>query len=334
MENNSSTRLSVLKDSFGRRFPYLRLSITDVCNFRCNYCLPDGYQSSGKPSFLTLSETRHVVNAFAAMGVHKIRLTGGEPTVRKDFSEIARMISAHPSIDQLAFTTNGYRLRDYAGQWREAGLTHINISVDSLNAERFHTITGHDRLRDVREGVDASLKAGFEQVKINVVLLKGVNDDELDDYLVWAKSSPISIRFIELMQTGDNLDYFRKYHLPAETISKKLEKAGWTTKQRSIEAGPAQVYIHPDYHGSIGLIAPYSKDFCKGCNRLRVTAKGDLRLCLFGSQGVNLRYLLQEDSQQPQLMQLIHDQLAFKCSSHFLAYGDTGITPHLASVGG
>lgn len=334
MENNSGTRVSVLKDGFGRSFPYLRLSVTDVCNFRCSYCLPDGYQCSGKPSFLTLPEIERVVNAFAAMGVHKIRLTGGEPTVRKDFSDIARMISAHPSIDQLAFTTNGYRLRDHAREWRDAGLTHINISVDSLNAERFHVITGHDRLREVLEGVDAALNAGFEQVKINVVLLKGVNDHELEDYLAWAKNTPISIRFIELMQTGDNLDYFRKYHLSAETISKKLEKAGWTNKPRAIEAGPAQVYSHPDYHGSIGLIAPYSKDFCKGCNRLRVTATGDLRLCLFGSQGISLRHLLQEDDQQPLLRQLIHNQLAFKCSSHFLAYGDTGITPHLASVGG
>lgn len=334
MENNSSTRLSVLKDSFGRSFPYLRLSITDVCNFRCSYCLPDGYQCSGKPSFLNGDEIKRVVNAFAAVGVHKIRLTGGEPTVRKDFSDIARRVSSHPSITQLAFTTNGYRLRDHAQEWRDAGLTHVNISVDSLNAGRFHAITGHDRLAEVLEGVDEALDAGFKQVKINVVLLKGVNDHELDDYLAWAKNAPVSIRFIELMQTGDNLDYFRKYHLPAETISEKLEKAGWITKPRTIEAGPAQVYSHPDYHGSIGLIAPYSKDFCTGCNRLRVTATGDLRLCLFGSQGIALRHLLQDDAQQPLLTQLIHDQLAFKCSSHFLAYGDTGITPHLASVGG
>ncbi len=334
MENDSGTLPGVLRDGFGRSFPYLRLSITDVCNFRCSYCLPDGYQACGKNDFLTIDEIARLVDAFAHMGTHKIRITGGEPTVCRDFSDIARMISAHPSIDQLAFTTNGYRLRDHAGRWRDAGLTHVNVSVDSLNAERFYAITGHDRLAEVLEGVDAALDAGFKQVKINVVLLKGVNDHELDDYLLWAKSTPISIRFIELMQTGDNLEYFRKYHLSAETIGEKLEKAGWATKPRSVEAGPAQVYAHPDYHGTIGLIAPYSKDFCKGCNRLRVTSSGDLRLCLFGNQGVSLRHLLQEDEQKPLLTQLIRDQLAFKCSSHFLAYGDTGITPHLASVGG
>ena len=334
MEDQNSTHPRVLKDSFGRSFPYLRLSITDVCNFRCSYCLPDGYQCNGKPSFLTVEEIGRVVEAFAAMGVHKIRLTGGEPTVRKDFTQIAQRVSSHPAITKLAFTTNGYRLRDYAKEWHDAGLRHINVSIDSLNPDRFHTITGHNRLQEVLEGVDAALNAGFEQVKINIVLLKGVNDHELDDYLVWAKSTPISIRFIELMQTGDNLDYFRKYHLSAETISTKLDEAGWTVKPRAIDAGPAQIYTHSDYHGSIGLIAPYSKDFCKGCNRLRVTATGDLRLCLFGSQGTSLRHLLQDDTQQPLLTQLIHDQLAFKCSSHFLAYGNTGVTPHLASVGG
>ncbi len=334
MKNDSSTPLGVLKDSFGRSFPYLRLSITDVCNFRCSYCLPDGYQCSNKPSFLTIDEIGHVVDAFAELGVHKIRLTGGEPTVRKDFTDIVRLIAGHSTITQLAFTTNGYRLHNHAQEWREAGLTHVNVSIDSLNAERFNAITGHNRLQEVLEGVDAALDVGFEQVKINVVLLKGVNDYELLDYLAWAKTTPISIRFIELMQTGNNLDYFHKYHLPTEIISTKLYETGWITKPRTIEAGPAQIYTHPDYHGSIGLIAPYSRDFCKGCNRLRVTATGDLRLCLFGSQGISLRHLLQDDRQQPLLKQLVHNQLAFKCSSHFLAYGDTGITPHLASVGG
>ncbi len=334
MENNTGAPTGVLKDSFGRSFPYLRLSITDVCNFRCSYCLPDGYQCSSKPSFLNSDEIRRLVDGFAGLGVHKIRLTGGEPTVRKDFTDIARLVSSHPAITQTAFTTNGYRLREHAQEWRNAGLSHINVSVDSLNAERFHAITGHNRLREVLEGIDAALDAGFKQVKVNVVLLKGVNDHELSEFLAWAKSTPISIRFIELMQTGDNLDYFRKYHLSADVIIQQLVEAGWQKKSRAFDAGPAQEYVHPDYHGSIGLIAPYSKDFCKGCNRLRVTSIGDLRLCLFGSQGTSLRHLLQNDAQQPLLTQLIHDQLVFKCSSHFLDLGDTGITPHLASVGG
>jgi cyclic pyranopterin phosphate synthase len=331
---DESARDQALQDNFGRSFPYLRLSITDVCNFRCSYCLPDGYQKCGKHNFLRQDEIARLVDAFAALGVHKIRITGGEPTVRKDFTQIAQLISSHPAITQRAFTTNGYRLKENAKTWFDAGLNHINISVDSLNAERFYAITGHERLDEVRAGIDAAIEAGFKKVKINAVLLKGVNDHELADYLAWAKTSPISIRFIELMQTGDNLAYFKKYHQPAQTIAHQLLTAGWQKAPRAFDAGPAQVYTHPDYHGSIGLIAPYSKDFCAGCNRLRVTSSGDLRLCLFGSQGTSLRHLLQDDAQMPLLKQLIADQLAYKCSSHFLALGDTGITPHLASVGG
>lgn len=324
----------MLRDAYHREFPYLRLSITDVCNFRCQYCLPEGYQCSNKPVFLTQDEIRRVVNGFAALGVWKIRLTGGEPTARKDFTEIAALVANHPGIRHVAFTTNGYRLREYALHWRKAGIHSVNISVDSLKPERFHQITGHDRLREVLEGVDNALAAGFEKVKINVVLLKGINDDELNNYLNWIRKTPIDIRFIELMQTGDNLEYFHRYHVPADTIRKQLLKRCWTETLRAKENGPAVNFTHPDYAGSIGLIAPYSRDFCKGCNRLRVTATGDLRLCLFGNSGTALRDLLQSDEQQEALMARIEAQLQYKKSSHFLAFGDTGITPHLASVGG
>ncbi len=326
--------IKTLKDSFGRSFPYLRLSITDICNFSCDYCLPNGYKKCNKTSFLRIDEIKRIVDAFAELGTTKIRITGGEPTIRKDFSQIAQLISSHPNISKTAFTTNGYRLADNAQQWFDAGLTNINVSVDSLNAKTFHQITGHDRLKEVLKGIDGALKAGFKQVKVNVVLLKGVNHHELDDYLAWAKGLPISIRFIELMQTGDNLEYFQKYHVSAAFISDDLRKNGWVLKSRSIDAGPAQTFTHQDYQGSIGIISPYSKDFCKGCNRLRITSNGDLRLCLFGTQGISLRHLLQSDEQKPLLMKLIADQLAFKCSAHFLALGDTGITNNLSSIGG
>ena len=334
MDRNKATCKKVPQDTFGRSFPYLRLSITDVCNFRCNYCLPEGYQCNSRPSFLTIEEISRLVNAFSEIGVDKIRITGGEPTVRRDFAEIAHLISSHPSITQTAFTTNGYRLLKNAKKWRDTGLTHVNVSVDSLDSRRFYAITGHNRLQEVRKGIDAAHDAGFETVKINVVLLKGVNDNEFSDYLTWAQKSPISIRFIELMQTGDNLDYFRKYHLSADVIRNQLLKTGWVQKQRAFNSGPAQEFLHEDYCGSIGLIAPYSKDFCKSCNRLRVTSTGNLRLCLFGEQGTSLRPLLQHDEQKQILKNLICDQLKIKRSSHFLAEGDTGITPHLASIGG
>lgn len=324
----------MLQDRFGRAFPYLRLSITDACNFRCGYCLPNGYKCSKKSPPLNHNEIGRLVDAFTTLGVHKIRLTGGEPTVRKDFVDIARMISAYPAVTRLAFTTNGYRLRTCAQKWRDAGLTHINISIDSLNAERFYAITGHNRLNDVLAGVDAALDAGFEHIKINVVLLKDVNTQEISDFLAWARSTPICIRFIELMQTGDNFAYFQQYKVSANSVRAHLQTAGWNKQERAHDAGPAQIYTHPEYQGSIGIIAPYSKDFCTGCNRLRVTSVGDLRLCLFGQQGIGLRHLLQHENQKPLLQRLIHNQLAFKASSHFLAYGDTGITTHLASIGG
>ncbi len=323
-----------LQDTFGRTFPYVRLSITDVCNFRCQYCLPNGYQCSGAADFLRRDEIGRLVAALAALGVRKIRLTGGEPTVRPDFTEIVRCVAAHPAIEHTAFTTNGYRLKDNAKIWYEAGARLINVSVDSLRPERFARITGHDRLNDVLAGIDAALEAGFEAVKVNVVLLKDVNDDELVDILDWARRMPISIRFIELMETGDHPDYFRAHHVSADVVRAHLLQAGWTHQARGPAAGPAQVYTHADYRGSIGLIAPYSTDFCTGCNRLRVTARGDLRLCLFGNTGVSLRHLLQDDAQQPLLEQLIANQLAEKRISHFLASGDTGLTKHLASIGG
>lgn len=324
----------MLEDGFGRRFPYLRLSITDRCNFRCGYCLPNGYCSTGKPDFLRLAEIARLLDAFAELGVKKVRITGGEPTTRGDFTNIVTLIAAHPAINQVAVTTNGYRLNRHAKIWRDAGLNTINVSVDSLNPERFQTITGHDRLSQVLAGIDAARDAGFERVKVNVVLLKGMNDHELPDYLAWAQSVSVDIRFIELMQTGDNHDYFRNYHVSAQKLEAHLLRTGWSAEPRAFSAGPARMYRHPDYHGSVGFITPYAKAFCTGCNRLRVTATGDLRLCLFGSQGTCLRHLLQEDEQKRALKRLIRKQLAFKRSSHFLAYGDTGITPHLASIGG
>ncbi|MBL4601897.1 MAG: radical SAM protein, partial [Emcibacteraceae bacterium] len=192
----------MLVDKFNRTFPYLRLSITEICNFSCQYCLPDGYKKTGNEHFLSQDEIRRLLDAFIELGVWKIRLTGGEPTIRKDFTDIAKMIGDRKEISTLAFTTNGYKLKDRAQEWRDAGLNAINISNDSFNAKKFHDITGHNRMKEIRAGIDKAIEVGFEKVKINVVLLKGVNDDELDQYLEYVKDTPVSVRYIELMQTG------------------------------------------------------------------------------------------------------------------------------------
>ncbi|MBL4801424.1 MAG: GTP 3',8-cyclase MoaA [Emcibacter sp.] len=325
---------TTLVDSYERAFPYLRLSITDVCNFRCEYCLPNGYSCDSKPKFLTLDEIRRLVTAFAGLGVWKIRLTGGEPSVRKDFPEIINLVSQIPGIENMAFTTNGYRLLANAQKWYDEGMRNLNVSIDSLNREMFHKITDHDRLDDVLAGVEKALTIGYEAVKINVVLLRGLNDDALDSFLDYVKQRPVTVRFIELMQTGDNLEYFKKRHLSADILREQLLQKGWVENIHVNGAGPAVNFTHPDYQGSIGLIAPYSKDFCLGCNRLRITSTGDLRLCLFGEIGIPLRDLLQRDDQIQELQTRVLKQLNYKKSSHFLDQGLTGLLPNLSSTGG
>jgi len=323
-----------LADSFGRRFPYLRLSLTDVCNFRCTYCLPDGYKKTGCTAFLDQAEILRLVRAFAALGVWKIRITGGEPTTRPDFIEISQQISVLPGIQKLAFTTNGYKLPQRAQSYYDAGLRAINISIDSLDADGFKTITGHDRLGDVLDGLNACFEAGFERVKINTVLLKNLNDTELDDFIDFVGNKPVSLRFIELMRTRDNQAYFQEHHLPGTYVTERLLSQGWRQKPRVEGAGPAVEFEHPQSAGTIGLIAPYSKDFCKSCNRLRVSAKGDLHLCLFGEGGYSLRPLLQADDQQEELEDKIMTLMNFKKSAHFLHEDNSGVRDHLASIGG
>jgi GTP 3',8-cyclase len=323
-----------LIDRFGRRFPYLRLSLIEACNFHCSYCLPDGFKAAAeRPRHLALDEIGRLLRAFAAVGMRKLRLTGGEPTLRRDLVDIIALAAATPGIDTIAMTTNGVLLSRLHA-WRAAGLTALNISIDSLDRERFAAITGHDRLPQLLSGVDEALGAGFDSVKINAVLLRGLNDDSLPDWLDYLRDRPLSLRFIELMQTGDNLDYFRRHHLRAETIEAQLRALGWRELPRAAEAGPAREYAHPDFRGRVGIIAPYSKDFCASCNRLRVTSSGDLRLCLFGEFGIPLRPLLQDDAQQDALIATLGGQLALKTASHALQDGRTGLTPHLASIGG
>ncbi|MYM57990.1 GTP 3',8-cyclase MoaA [Vibrio sp. OCN044] len=323
------------EDKFQRKFYYLRLSVTDVCNFKCQYCLPDGYKPSGKSnSFLTLPEIQRVVGAFANCGTSKVRITGGEPTLRKDFAEIVHTVAQTHGITKVAMTTNGYRMKKQIHSWKDAGLTHINVSVDSLDPSRFHQITGENRYFEIMSGIDRAFEVGFEQVKVNVVLLKDLNSRALPQFLCWIKDRPIQLRFIELMQTGEMDQLFQSQHVSGVSIRNQLIADGWLLKQRQSHDGPAQVYYHPDYLGEVGLIMPYERDFCVSCNRLRVSAKGKLHLCLFGEQGIELRDLLQQDSQQQALIDRIQGQLQTKAVSHFLHDGNAGMTPHLASIGG
>jgi cyclic pyranopterin phosphate synthase len=327
-----------LIDSFGRTFPYIRLSITDVCNFKCGYCLPNGYQidKSDNRKFLKLKEIGRLTKALSELGVSKIRLTGGEPTVRKDFFDIIKVIKESSGIKKTVITTNGYHLDKIASKINASGLDGINISIDSLNREIFKSITSHDRLPEILKGIEKLKKMNFQNIKINAVLLKGINDSE-KDFDQWAKfieKNEIDFRYIELMQTGDNLHYFKKYHVSATKFTNYLNKNNWIIQTFGRDAGPAKNYLNPKFKGKFGVIAPYSKDFCKSCNRLRITAKGDLRLCLFGNTGINIRHLMQTDDQIEELKDLILQQLNFKKESHYLELGETGLTKNLSTTGG
>lgn len=334
VESEGETAMSQLTDGFGRSFPYLRLSLTEACNFRCSYCLPDGYQADGRPQFLAVDEIERLVRAFATLGMHKIRLTGGEPSLRKDLTQIIATVANVPGIRKVAITTNGCLLPRHLPGWHRAGLTALNVSMDSLQRDRFHAITGHDRLLEIMEGLNLAQALGLQSIKLNAVLLRGFNDDELPAWMAFLRERPMSVRFIELMRTGDNREYFERHHLRADVVIEQLLAAGWSERKRGADAGPAREFSHADYRGSVGIIAPYSKDFCKGCNRLRVTARGDLRLCLFGDFGVALRPLLQSDDDQDALLARITTQLGLKAAGHGLHFGQTGLTPHLASIGG
>ena len=330
--------MNILKDSFGRKFPYIRLSISDVCNFKCGYCLPDGYKidRSDNRKFLNIEEIGRLAKALSELGVSKIRLTGGEPTVRKDFFEIIKIIKENSGIKKTVMTTNGYRLDKIANDIKNSGLDGINISIDSLNPDTFKKITGHDRLEEILRGIKNLQKLNFKNIKINAVLLKGVNDSEKDfnDWAEFLKNNEIDFRYIELMQTGDNIDYFNNYHVPAKKFTDYLNNNNWIIQTFGKDAGPSKNYLNPKFKGKFGVIAPYSKDFCKSCNRLRITAKGDLRLCLFGNTGINIRHLMQKDSQIEELKDLILKQLNFKKESHYLEIGDTGLTKNLSTTGG
>mgnify|MGYP000615980680 FL=1 len=330
--------MSILQDSFGRRFPYIRMSITDVCNFKCGYCLPNGYQAdkSDNRTFLNIKEIERLTKALSELGVCKIRLTGGEPTVRKDFFDILKVIKQYSGIKKTVITTNGYHLDQKAKKIKESGLDGINISIDSLDRETFKSITGHDRLPEILEGIKKLQELNFKNIKINAVLLKGVNDKEenFDKWAEFIKTNEIDFRYIELMQTGDNLDYFNKYHVPSSKFVNYLNERNWIFQTFGKDAGPSKNYINTNYKGKFGVIAPYSKDFCKNCNRLRITAKGDLRLCLFGNTGINIRHLMQKDDQIEELKDLILKQLNFKKESHYLELGETGLTKNLSTTGG
>ncbi|MDX5407901.1 GTP 3',8-cyclase MoaA [Rheinheimera aquimaris] len=323
----------MLIDAYARRFSYLRLSITETCNFRCSYCLPDGNTCDSRAGELSIAEIKRLVTAFAQLGTRKVRITGGEPSLRKDLTEIIATCKAVPGIEKVALTTNGYRLKRDAQAWQEAGLDAVNVSVDSLDADTFHLVTGQDKLADILAGIHYAKAIGIKQVKINTVLLKQHNALALPDFLNFVKQQDIALRFIELMRTGDNANFYQHQHLSGASIQQQLLADGWQLNPKARTDGPALEYSHSDYQGKIGLIMPYSKDFCADCNRLRVSSSGQLYLCLFTDTYQDLRSLLQTDDSAT-LMRFLQQAVQGKAFSHQLTQDYSGSTRHLAQIGG
>lgn len=322
----------MLTDNHGRRFYYLRLSVTDQCNFRCGYCLPEGYRQTDFSPTLTGEEMHTVVRAFARLGTRKVRLTGGEPSLHKDLPQIIAASATTPGIQKVAVTTNGYKLPKVIDDWHSAGLKQLNVSIDSLESNEFAQLTGHDCLPTILHGIDRALALGLP-TKVNAVLLHEGARSRLDGFLDWLRDTPVTVRFIELMQTGDNRDYFASNHLRGADIEQYLLETGWELLPRAVDDGPAREYKHADFQGRIGLITPYSQDFCKSCNRLRVSAQGRLHLCLFADQGLEMLDVIRSGDCAV-LAEHIQQLMEGKTVSHLLQQSHTGATRNLAMLGG
>ena len=278
-------------DGQGRSIEYLRLSVTDRCNCRCEYCMPAGGVPMLRHSdILSFEELAAIVRAAAELGVRKVRLTGGEPLVRRGVVDLVRMIAEVPGVEELAMTTNATLLAPMAADLKAAGLLRLNVSLDSLRPERYEQITRGGSLADALAGLEAARDAGFTHTKINCVLLGGVNDDELPDVAALANNDPVDVRFIELMPIGPAAKMARGSFVPAEKVLEALpclEPCG--------RDGVAELYRMEGWAGRVGLIRPMSHKFCDGCSRIRVTADGRLKPCLHSAAEIDLRGLGHEE---------------------------------------
>lgn len=272
-----------MKDQFDREISYLRVSITDLCNLRCRYCMPEGVCQKRHEDILTFEEITEIVEAAAQLGIEKVRITGGEPLVRKGCVELVRMVSSVPGVKEVDMTTNGVLLGRYAKELKEAGLRRVNISLDSLKPEKYASITGGGELQSALDGIRAAFDAGLTPVKINTVLIGGFNDDEIADFVELTRKQPIELRFIELMPMGGA--FGKDAYLPGETVLKTIPEL----QPIPHDGGVAQLYQLPGGQGRVGLISPLSRHFCGTCNRLRLTSEGHLKPCLHSNQEIPVR---------------------------------------------
>jgi cyclic pyranopterin phosphate synthase len=281
-----------MKDQFGRRIDYLRISVTDKCNLRCTYCMPvEGLEWIPRPELLTYEEIASAVAQMAELGLRRVRLTGGEPLVRRDLPDLVRMLRSIPAIEDIALSTNAVLLPQFAAELRETGLDRVNISVDTLRRDRFEAIARRPvRFFDAMlEGIEAAERAGFAPLKVNTVMLRGLNDDELPELAALTRERPWHVRFIELMPVGENLHLSDRFVSADEILARVRAIEELVPDDGPPGNGPARYFRFPGAPGSVGVITPMSHNYCDRCNRMRLTADGQLRTCLFGTHEVDLR---------------------------------------------
>ncbi len=323
-----------LYDSWQRQINYLRISVTDHCNLNCIYCSADSIPFLPRSEILSYEEIQRVVRVAASMGISKVRLTGGEPLLRPELSKLVGMLSQIGGVDDISLTTNGILLGKYSVELKEAGLKRVNVSLDSLKEDRFRRITGGDRLGDVLNGIEAASIAGLEPVKINTVVLRGINDDEVIDFARMSISRGWHVRFIEFMPFGapkaESLGT-----VSAQEIREHVQSLGklepYTGKTGN---GPARYYRFAGAVGTIGFITPMTEHFCQTCNRLRLTADGKLRPCLLDDDEVGLREPLRNRAKNGELKQLIQQAVTMKREQHRLDEGLTPVRRSMRQIGG
>jgi GTP 3',8-cyclase len=331
-----------LVDTYGRVATDLRVSLTDRCNLRCTYCLPeDADFPFGDRDYLRPEEFEAIVGALVRLGIRRVRLTGGEPLVRKDILEIARRVKALPGVENLALSTNGTELARLAGPLRAAGVDRVNISLDSLDADRFRAITRRGNLDAVWNGVEAALAAGFSPVKLNAVLLSRQNLEDVDRLVELTLDRPLSVRFIEMMPTASNRHLQPDEYVSSDLVKQRIEARfgklhPLDPHQAGPRTGPAAAYQLAGAQGAVGFITPLSHTFCADCNRLRLTSRGELRLCLFADRVYPLRHLLTpspEATAKALETEILH-VLTEKPAEHMLSKGNYGNLVSFMEIGG
>jgi cyclic pyranopterin phosphate synthase len=326
-----------LADAFHRPITYLRISVTDRCNLRCVYCMPEeGLPWINKAEILTYEEIAEIVRAAAKVGVRSIRLTGGEPLIRKDLDQLVGMIAATPGIEDIALSTNGLLLAEQVQGLVAAGLTRANISLDTLREDRFEAIARRPGLQRVLAGIDAAFAAGLGPIKLNCVVMRGQNDDEVEAFAEMTRDRAVAVRFIEVMPVHENVDGHVSQYISASEI---LERIGAIGDLHPVEGpkvnGPARYYAFDGAAGSVGVISPLSHDYCDTCNRVRLSADGRLKLCLFGDHFIDLRTPVRDRAGEDALIAILRGSMYVKPERHHLDVGQTASAMRaLSEIGG